>query len=257
MTSQYHSSHVYISPRNPKRGAMKPFLQVIVCAVILIPGFHKAASSNSFASAGQDKSAIEAENESYRPFYNALTGRHLPQIITFGEAYLQKFPRGRFGDYIKSIINFARISLNEEKIAQAKELRRLIHASLAKDSQLELLLNDVLNERADLNASAENGQTPLMFAADDMNPETIRALLKKGVSIDVAEKVHGWTALIYAIWSGDEKSVKSLLEYYPDLSIKDNEGRTALDHAILTANFEIIVMIMGRAMRGVSSDRMG
>jgi ankyrin repeat protein len=89
-----------------------------------------------------------------------------------------------------------------------------------------------------------------MFAAAAADAQALDALLKKGAGLDLTEETHGWTALVYAIWSGDLGTLKTVLEYYPDASIKDQNGRTALDHAILSADLEVIVLILGRPMRG-------
>jgi ankyrin repeat protein len=189
---------------------------------------------------------MNAEAQVYRNWYDAFNGRNLPQAIKLGEAYLQQYPTGKYAAYITKIIEFARTSLNEEKISQAKAFRRSIQAPTTRDAtQLEFLLEQALNGRADVNATTTDGRTPLMFAAAERRAEAMKALLEKGANPDVIENTQGLTALIYAIWGGDRNLVRSLLQYYPNATIKDKEGRTALDHAMLSADFEMMLLMIG------------
>jgi ankyrin repeat protein len=80
--------------------------------------------------------------------------------------------------------------------------------------------------------------------------ETVEALIDKHANIDAAENTYGWTALIYAIWGSDHFIVRYLLEFYPDVSVKDKDGRTALDHVKATGDFEMMLLINARPVRG-------
>ena len=43
---------------------------------------------------------------------------------------------------------------------------------------------------------------------------------------------NGWTLLMFSSQMGDYNTCKILLNYNADINIKDNKGRTAIDHAI-------------------------
>ena len=92
-----------------------------------------------------------------------------------------------------------------------------------------------------------------MYAAAKGKVEAVEALLQKSANLDIRENSHGWTAVVYAIWSGDRILVRRLLEYYPDTGMKDREGKTALDQALLTADFEIMLLMFSRPTKGVRS----
>jgi ankyrin repeat protein len=153
-------------------------------------------------------------------------------------------------------MTFARTAIIEGDISQAKTTRSLVKSSLLRAS-LESILIDISAGRADVNSRTDDGQTALMFAAANADAEAVKALLQKGADVDAIENTHGWTALVYAIWSGDRSLVGMLLEDYPNVNVKDIEGRTASDHALLSCDFEIMLLIASRPMRGVSSDQAG
>ena len=226
-----------------------PFMKTIVCAVVLLgatsPGYERP-------SVGQERASGRSERQAYKEWYDVFKERNLPQCIKLGEAYVQEYPGGIDTDFVRDTIGLVRISLDKEKIAEARELRRLVQASLRQDAgELESRLKRALCGEGDLNARTSNGQTLLMFAAAAADAESVNALLRKGAGLDLTEETHGWTVLVYAIWSGDLRTIETVLEYYPDANIKDKNGRTALDHAILSADLEVILLIEGRPMRGV------
>jgi hypothetical protein len=222
----------------------------ILCGVVFLNSFFVPALVPS----AQNKPSADAELQVYKQWYDAFKERNLPQAIKLGEAYLQRYPNGKFGGYIRQIINFARVATDRRNIAQANANRELVQTSLADSSpELDSLLKEVIDGRADVNAKTGLGQTALMYVAANGQPGAVKILLEKKPDLNITENSHGWTALIYAIWSGDRKVVRSLLEAYPDADVKDKQGRTALDHAILTADFELMLLIVGRPMRGISS----
>jgi hypothetical protein len=211
--------------------------RITLCLILCI----NTCLISTLAHPAQDKTSADVETTVYKKWYIAFKERNLPEAIKLGDAYLEAFPNGQYGGYIREIITFARISLDKEKVAQANRQRAIIRSNLAEDApQLKALLTDTLNGHVDVNTTNKKGLTALMFAAATGNAEAVEALLQKDANLDITEGSYGWTALVYAIWSGDKSTVRNLLDYYPDVNIKDKEGRTALDHAILTADFEMM-----------------
>lgn len=74
------------------------------------------------------------------------------------------------------------------------------------------------------------GDTALMIAVKEGNPEIVDIILNSGVDTDIQNK-NGDTALIIAAKSGREEIVALLLAYGADTTITDNEGRNAYDLA--------------------------
>jgi hypothetical protein len=232
--------------------------RVVSCSLmlVLIGSGTESTSARSAMSGNQVRTSLDAERETYRTWYEALKKRNLPQLIQLGETFLLLYPDGMYSDFIRKIMTFARTSLNEDAVSKPKTIRSLVKSSLL-NLPLESILADIAAGRADVNKGTDDGQTALMFAAANANAEAVRVLLQKGADVDTIENTHRWTALVYAIWSEDRSLVRIILENYADANVKDREGRTAFDHALLSCDFEIMMLLNSRPMRGVSSDRSG
>jgi len=98
----------------------------------------------------------------------------------------------------------------------------------------------LLEHRANVNAKAGYGQTPLTEAisgsvffhnvSKEDRDETIRALLAAGADVNLPCQ-NGRTPLITAVFQGAVDLVRLLIGKGADLSAKDEEGKTALDYA--------------------------
>lgn len=82
----------------------------------------------------------------------------------------------------------------------------------------------LLDRGATVNVKDKDQQTPLMFA----DIEQAKLLLKQGAKINAVNKDH-WTALMGAAFTTDTAKARILLEHRADVSVKDLDGRTALD----------------------------
>ncbi|KAB5546847.1 ankyrin repeat-containing domain protein [Coniochaeta sp. 2T2.1] len=98
----------------------------------------------------------------------------------------------------------------------------------AQDRNLEVL--DLLFERApeSLTIRDNDGKTALHFAAS--SPHALMWLLERGVDKDAKDN-EGATALISAVRSGKDSSVRTLLANGADIKATTNIGRSALHHA--------------------------
>ena len=81
------------------------------------------------------------------------------------------------------------------------------------------------------------GRTAAMYAAMSGNFDILRILLKSGASPNTVETpcelYQGATALMWAIENKKIDCVRLLLAYGADIGIKDKEGRTAKDYALI------------------------
>lgn len=97
-----------------------------------------------------------------------------------------------------------------------------------KDAAEKLLANG-----ADPGKSDSQGLTCLMKAAHHSHVEIVEYLLDnylEQVAID-SQASNGWTALIQAVMTGHEETVRLLLERNASVTVMDNHGDTALHHA--------------------------
>ena len=110
------------------------------------------------------------------------------------------------------------------------EGRKLFYAAQANDSALVLKL---LKQGAELEWRNPNGWTPLAIACQRGRYEAAEALCAHGAELDVRDDSQN-TPLMWAACSGFNGSTKiceMLLALGADPSLKDNNGKTALDYA--------------------------
>lgn len=83
------------------------------------------------------------------------------------------------------------------------------------------------------------GRTPLIVAAEEGHVEKVRNLVGKGARIDaelnVQENENGQTALMWAVRNRNPELVRLLLSAGADTDIENREGQTAKDLAILAS----------------------
>lgn len=95
----------------------------------------------------------------------------------------------------------------------------------------------------------------LMTAARDGDIGTTRALLAKGVPVDVRDK-HGATALMYATVNGHARLVLLLLDAGAKLNTRDDLGWTPL-HWATSANVEMVKLLLDRGADVNAKDSIG
>ena len=86
----------------------------------------------------------------------------------------------------------------------------------------------LINLGADINASSENGRTPILEACST-NVDVVEYLLKHGADVNIPGK-DGETCLMVAVWS--EEICQILIEYGATVNARDKSGNTALHRAI-------------------------
>jgi len=92
----------------------------------------------------------------------------------------------------------------------------------------------LLENGAPVEAVDKHGWTALMWASWSGLPKVTEALLKANAALTPSEK-QGFTALSLAAMRGKDKVVKLLLEKGVDRTVKNKEGKTALDLAKVNA----------------------
>ena len=76
--------------------------------------------------------------------------------------------------------------------------------------------------------------------------ESVRALLKQGVSVNAVDPLGG-TALHDAVWAGDKEIVALLIDAGADINARHSEaGSTPLHYAIITNHVEIAEMLIAK-----------
>jgi len=88
-----------------------------------------------------------------------------------------------------------------------------------------LIVNKLLEKKAESNIRDSMGRTALMLAAMNGDDTLIKILLEKGVEINVKNK-RGRRALLLAAERGDDTAVKLLLQNRANLDIEDSMKQT-------------------------------
>ena len=108
----------------------------------------------------------------------------------------------------------------------------------------------LLDRRADANAAAASGVTPLMEAARSGSSDAVRLMLASGAQINARESARGQTALMWAVSRQHPDIVKVLIENHADV-----HARTATRPArgALAVEMEAATLFTVAALRGVQA----
>lgn len=109
------------------------------------------------------------------------------------------------------------------------------------------ILDLTLRHGADLGSVNRFGGTALIPASERGHVDTVQRLIEAGVDVDHVNNL-GWTALLEAVVYGDgsdryQQVVTALLDGGADPSIKDGNGRTALDNAETRGQTAIVAIL--------------
>jgi hypothetical protein len=86
-------------------------------------------------------------------------------------------------------------------------------------------------------------RTALMFASTSESPETVELLLKAGADVNAKDSHEAWTPLMFAASEGHVSVVKKLLEYKPNLLLREVDGECALDFAIQRRHTDVVELL--------------
>jgi predicted LPLAT superfamily acyltransferase len=135
------------------------------------------------------------------------------------------------------------ILLDGNANVNTNEVTPLYHAS--KRGRVDIV-NMLLASNADpnLNFSEANGEwSPLIVACFNGYVSVVSALISSGAKLDY-QNDDGRTALIMACRWNKVECARVLLNARADIHVHDFENQTAMDHAIIQGNHEIVDMLM-------------
>lgn len=98
------------------------------------------------------------------------------------------------------------------------------------------LLADMVEADTNVNIKNQLGQTPLMFAANAGNLDTMSFLIEQGADINLQTQ-EGYSALFFAVKSHDLPVIQTLISGGADLQIKTQDGTTLAQYAVYNKNY--------------------
>jgi ankyrin repeat protein len=113
----------------------------------------------------------------------------------------------------------------------------------------------LINAGADAKATGPNGETMLMFAARNGNPEVIRLLVAAGVDINAREPLRGTTALMWAAEERHPEAVRALLDAGADHSVKSGPAGLPRNYMAPRVNVRQVEEAQRRRERAIAAGR--
>src|SRR5262245_27994547 len=106
------------------------------------------------------------------------------------------------------------------------------------------IIEKLLQAGADSNATAREGETPLMTAARTGKVEAVKTLLVHGADVDAKEQLRGQTALMWAAAEDNTAAVTALVEAHADLNARSNGGFNALLFAVRSGSRDVVKVLL-------------
>ena len=112
------------------------------------------------------------------------------------------------------------------------------------------LLNSLSEISSEINEKDEDGWTPLMFATDNGDYETVKLLIEYGADVNI-QNCDGETALIISVICNSKRISSLLVKSGADINIKNNWGRDAL---MFAADFDFNKIGQNLLLNGANMD---
>jgi ankyrin repeat protein len=103
----------------------------------------------------------------------------------------------------------------------------------------------LIDKRADVNATQQDGTTPLHWAVERDAPEIVQMLIRAGANVKAVNR-YGATPLWLASVNGNAKTIAMLLEAGADASSANADGETALMVAARTGKPDAVSTLLAR-----------
>lgn len=169
-----------------------------------------------------------------------LLGRPLASQPSLTALQLATKPAGNFTDLLDAadhplnpmdLPDMARALLEHGANPNAQDPNGFTALHYAIRWQKYIVADLLLSHRANPDLGDRNHETPLMIAVYMTDTKAMRLLLNHGAHPDSRESINGQTALILALTLRKPDCAALLLERHPDLTLHDNNGKTAPDYA--------------------------
>jgi ankyrin repeat protein len=142
--------------------------------------------------------------------------------------------------FVSSIIVLASFISLGSVFAQDFPPTAILNAAYKGDVEMVKL---ILATKPDPDIRDNFGATAVHEAIFESNLEVIQLLLDNGFDVNAQIPSNGYTPLHYAVWLNKPESVKLLLSYSADKSIKDKKGFTPLEKATKEGKRDLVIAL--------------
>jgi ankyrin repeat protein len=115
------------------------------------------------------------------------------------------------------------------------------------------LIDRLIKAGADAKVKGPNGETMLMLAARNGNPQAVQVLLEAGAEVNARETIRGTTALMWAIEQKHPEAVKVLLAGGADHSAKSGGAGLPRNYMANRVNLRAVELAQDRRRRAAAA----
>jgi ankyrin repeat protein len=117
------------------------------------------------------------------------------------------------------------------------------------------LIDRLIKSGADPKQRGPNGETMLMFAARNGNPDAVKVLLEAGIDVNARETVRGTTALMWAAEQRHPEALKLLLAGGADPALKSAGAGLPRNYVANRVNVRAVDLAQDRRKRAADAGR--
>ncbi len=136
------------------------------------------------------------------------------------------------------VANGANLDVINEELGDVSLMHITAYFDIPIDS-----LSWVINHTENLDVLDVEGNTPLMYAAEQGNADKVQTFIDSGANFNV-QNIDGSTPLHQAIDFRNVEAVKVLVNAGADLNVQDNHGYTPLHQAVLARSEDVVKILV-------------
>jgi hypothetical protein len=108
----------------------------------------------------------------------------------------------------------------------------------------------LIDEKADVNRTDEDGATCLIFAAMRGWLAIAELLVDRGAEVNLQDEKSGWTALMQATYYGHKSIAMLLIDSGANISLQAGNGCTAFDIASIIGDTDVVRLLYQASLKG-------
>jgi len=190
------------------------------------------------------------------------TGNQAPQ--DGGNLLVRTDDQGRTALMRAAFVNLRKIKEEDKEVAKAVQDDRSLTLRLAKDfddlktdnDKIKKEAKGIANEFRELTTRIRALAYDKVAEHDEIRLPMITLLMEHGAQINARDN-DGWTALMWASWSGLTKTTEKLLDSGADISFEDKQGNNAMTIAAQRGNVGVVRSLLAKGANPLTATSTG